>query len=281
MPKVKLICNWSSSEEVIRLWDKQSQGGGRWEDLQLVPDEKSADYFVIINFPFAGEGFDPKRTIIFPMEPAHGRAGWGPWRDPSPRKFLRVMSHDKHYNNIEWHLSKTYRQLMEEPVKKSLVLSSVTSDLVAFEGQRKRVGFLQSLSDSGVPYDLFGRSNRFQIPNYRGPLPWVSKETGLMPYRYTFAGENCREHNYFTEKLIDAILAECLCFYWGCPNISDYIAPRAIIPVDLDRPQAAIETIREAIAENEWEKRIDVIRAEKKKILNELQFFPRLHRLLR
>jgi hypothetical protein len=262
------------------LWDKQSQGGGRWDDLQLVADEKKADYFVIINFPFPGERFDPRRTVIFPMEPAHGRVQWGSWRDPSPRKFLRVMSHDKEHNNLEWHLSKTYPALMEQPVEKSLLLSSVTSDIVIFEGQRKRVEFLKTLGQSGIPCDLFGRANRFQIPNYRGPLPCQQKEGGLMPYRYTFAAENCQEHNYFTEKLIDGILSECLCFYWGCLNVSDYIDSRAFIPIDLDRPAEAIEVIRNAMARNEWEKRIEVIRTEKRKILTQLQFFPRLHRLL-
>jgi hypothetical protein len=267
-------------EEILRRWTKQSQGDGRWDDLQMVLDEKKADYFVVINFPFAGEQIEPRHTIIFPMEPEHNRGNWGAWRNPPPGKFLRVMSHDKHYNNLQWHLSQTYSELMEQPVDKSLVFSSVTSDLVEFEGQRKRVQFLKTLSGSGIPFDLFGRGNRCQIPNYRGALPTVKKDAGLFPYQYTFAGENCREYNYFTEKLIDAILAECLCFYWGCPNVSDYIDPRAFIPVDLDRPREAIEVIRSAIAGKEWENRVEIIRAEKKKILTQLQFFPRLHRLL-
>jgi len=280
MCQVKLICNWSKSEDILRLWDKQSQGGGRWNDLQLVLDEGKADFFVIINFPFAGEHFDPHRTIVFPMEPAHGRAGWGYWRNPPPRDFWQVMSHGQHHNNVEWHLSWTYAELMSRSIVKTKTLSSVTSDVTEVPGQRKRVEFLDALSRSGMAFDLFGRGNRFNIPNYRGALPSCQKEDGLFPYQYTVAAENCREHNYFTEKLSDAILGECLCFYWGCPNVSDYIDPRAYIPIDLDRPDEAIATIRHAIDGREWEKRLEVIRKEKQKILNHLQFFPRLHGLL-
>lgn len=282
MPTAKLICNWCSSEEISRGWGRQSQGDGRWEDLQLISDGKKADYFVIINFPPKEEQFDPRRTIIFPMEPRHNRRDWRDWRDPDPRRFLRVMSHDRHYNNIVWQLSKTYLELINEPpIEKTRQLSSVTSDLADSDGQRRRIEFLRVLETTDLKYDLFGRGNKFQLANYRGPLPPRDKGGGLLPYCYTFAAENCQEHNYFTEKLTDAILAECLCFYWGCPNVGDYIDSRAFIPIDIYSPDEAIGIMRRAMAGNEWERRIEFIRAGKKRILDQLQFFPRLLGLLR
>ncbi|MBP1777768.1 MAG: hypothetical protein H6Q86_3778, partial [candidate division NC10 bacterium] len=98
--------------------------------------------------------------------------------------------------------------------------------------------------------------------------------------KYTFAAESHAEKNYFTEKLVDAILSECLCFYWGCPNLSDYIDPRAYIRLDLDDFDAAAHTITTAIAQGEWERRIDFIRREKRKILEEYQVFPTLQRIV-
>ena len=102
----------------------------------------------------------------------------------------------------------------------------------------------------------------------------------MAPYRYFFAAENNSEHNFITEKLWEPLLTETLCFYWGCPNAADWVDPRAFIPVDLDDFEQAFETMRGAILANEWEKRLDVIRREKHKVLDHYQFFPTLERIL-
>ena len=60
-----------------------------------------------------------------------------------------------------------------------------------------------------------------------------------MPYRYTIAVENSAHDNYFTEKIIDALLSECLPFYWGCPNFATHIDPRAFITLPLNDFAAA------------------------------------------
>ena len=106
------------------------------------------------------------------------------------------------------------------------------------------------------------------------------KDDGLMPYKYTIACENCSEPGYFTEKLADAILSECLCFYWGCPNLEEYIDGDAFVRLDLDNFEGSMEIVKRAIVEDWWVKRIDIIRREKKKILEEIGFFPRLKKEL-
>ena len=40
-------------------------------------------------------------------------------------------------------------------------------------------------------------------------------------YKYVFSCENNSEKNYATEKIWEPILFECLCFYWGCPNLEE------------------------------------------------------------
>ncbi|HYV89717.1 MAG TPA: glycosyltransferase, partial [Candidatus Polarisedimenticolia bacterium] len=101
-----------------------------------------------------------------------------------------------------------------------------------------------------------------------------------MPYRYFFAAENNSEHNFITEKLWEPLLTETLCFYWGCPNAADWVDPRAFIRLDLDDFEAAFQTMKRAILANEWEKRLDVIRREKRKVLDHYQLFPTLERIL-
>ncbi len=57
----------------------------------------------------------------------------------------------------------------------------------------------------------------------RGYKPFDLKSEGLAPYRFSVVIENVREENYFTEKLIDAILCETVPIYLGCPNINRFM----------------------------------------------------------
>lgn len=75
-------------------------------------------------------------------------------------------------------------------------------------------------------------------------------------------------------------MAECLCFYWGCPNINKWLHPDSYVCLDLSDFDSSFEIIKRAIDEDWWSKRIHVIRAEKIRILNELQFFPRVEKII-
>lgn len=48
------------------------------------------------------------------------------------------------------------------------------------------------------------------------------KSPALAPYMFSFIIENIKYPHYFTEKLIDCLLAGCVPIYWGAPNIGDY-----------------------------------------------------------
>ena len=122
--------------------------------------------------------------------------------------------------------------------------------------------------------------NKFLWKNYKGSLPPHKKDDSLFPYKYSFNVENFSIKNYYTEKLIDGILSETLVFYWGCPNIEEYINEKCYVRLNLDNFEKSLETIKKAIEEDWWYQRIDIIRKEKQKILNELGFFPRLKKLI-
>jgi hypothetical protein len=79
---------------------------------------------------------------------------------------------------------------------------------------------------------------------------------------------------------VDAILSECVCFYWGCPNVQDILDPETYIVLNIDDIEGSLQVIQEAIRNQEWERRIGAIRREKRRILTELQLFPRLEREL-
>lgn len=277
--RVALMGDWCSPAELRSQWSRMGKDGPRWDALEIVEPGAPADLAVVVNRAPLAFNFDA--TLLIQMEPRSGREGWGLWRDPSHELFWGVWGHGETLNNVEWHLGKTYRELSTESITKSRELSSVTSSMYAQVGHRKRIDFLKYCESAGLQFDLFGHDNAHGFASYRGALPPYQKEDGLYPYRYTIACENSSWPGYATEKLWDGILAECLTFYWGAPNIADFLHPHAFVWLDLDDFSKALASIRDALTRNLWEERLPIIRQEKHRILNELQFFPRLERFLR
>jgi GR25 family glycosyltransferase involved in LPS biosynthesis len=214
------------------------------------------------------------------MEPRHAVEAWGAWSAPDDREFLQVRSHAHYRNNVEWHLSLRYDELGDRAIHKTKDLSSVTSGRIADHGQRLRVAFLHHLEAHGVDVDIYGRDNSQGFRGYLGVLPPYTKDDGILPYRYTLAAENTAEPNYFTEKIVDAILGETLCFYWGCPNLESYFDPDSFIRLPLDDLDASRRIVADAINSQVWAERLDVIRAQKQRILEEYQVFPTIARVV-
>ena len=282
---IRLVSNWALTEQLHADFERQSMGAGRWNGLQLVDDEADADHTVVLNHP-GPQLVDPTRSIVLHMEPDRSTHLWGPWTDPDPRSVVQFCGHRSQPNVAEWHLDATWAELgggdsRAAPIVKTRDLSTVTSYKETFEGHRLRVALIRHLVASGVPIDVYGAGAIAGVPGHRGALPERDKRDGLFPYRYTFAAENSAEHNYVTEKLFDGILAECLTFYWGCPNISELVDPDAYVVLPIEDLEESRRIIERSIADNLWEQRLPAIRAEKQRILDEYQLFPTIERALR
>lgn len=282
--KLKLFTPWKHLDTYSDEWDKRLMPGNKiWKSdkfaLSWTHNANEADYHVIMNFPQHDAKYSPDKAILLRMEPAKLFMGT-PFQNPEPSIYRYLFSQR---SSLEWHLGRSFDQLTidllpENDLKISLlktkVISTITSGLQVDPGHRLRYQFLSYLEDF-KGFDFFGRDHSTNKA-YRGPLTNRVKDDGLIPYKYTVAAENNWEANYFTEKIVDAILAECLCFYWGCPNIEQYIDERAFIRIPIERPLEAVEIIKKAIDNDEYSKRLPYIRAMKKKIVNELQIMPTL-----
>lgn len=284
--RVLMLCNWCDSQTLCNLWNKMSKGNYTWNDIKIVWQDTNIDYYCVINCPPIGIVPDPRKTIFFSMEPNQDKnpRQWGDWSKPKPDEFFFCGTHKLAYNNNEWHLKKSYKELLEEPVIKDPnvagVLSTVLSDKYRDPGHVKRIDFVKYLDNKGViPVHVFG-SNKFKWKSYKGSPPSHEKDEAMFPYKYVFNAENHQIRNYYTEKLIDGILAECLVFYWGCSNIKDFIDERAYVQLDLIDFSKNQAIIKQAIDENWWEQRLPFIQAAKKDILQNKQFFPRLERII-
>lgn len=288
--RVKLIASWAPSAQVCEMWDRMSQGDLRWNDIQVTASD-DADFFVILDWPWEGEFYKPERTIVFQMEPwcalpsqTWGVKTWGEWSRPDPTRFLQVRSHRQFPNNGFWQLAATYHELRTRPIVKTGTLASIISGKYFDPGHVQRVDFLRYIErrdDDVVRVDMYAYDNPLGFSSWVGPHPPGLKDAALLPYRYFLGVENNREHNFITEKLYEPLLTETLCFYSGAPNADEHIDPRAFIAIDLDDFDQAFHVIREAILRDEWSRRIEYIRREKRKVLEHLQFFPTLERVLR
>jgi GR25 family glycosyltransferase involved in LPS biosynthesis len=285
--RIKMLCNWCSSEQLCKEWSNMPTG----EKLVMTAtaDPSAIDYYVIINSPPADASYVPAKTLVFQMEPwiadpakPWGVKTWGDWAEPDPQKFFKVFTHKTHLNNVQWQIDYPFST---EPVLNEKInrIATICSQKNFDTGHLLRNNFIRyvQFSEAGSNLiDIWGRENYHQFQNYKGPVPADNKYNVYANYKYCFAAENNSEPNYATEKIWEAILCESLCFYWGCPNLADYLDEKAFVRLPLEDPTAALNIIQQALAEDWWAQRIGAIKQMKEKILKKLGFFPLLTELL-
>lgn len=285
--RIKLLCNWSTSKDFCKEWSNlyEDVNNKKWKNIQITDSNDNVDYYVIINYPYKDEYYEPSKSLIFHMEPwVHdpnknwGVKCWKKWSDPDESTFLYVGTHKNALNNVQWQINIPKYISSVRSNKVISILSAKNFDI----GHQNRINFIRHMENNNEnQIEIFGHSNYHQFKNYQGHLINDKKENHYINYKYCLAVENNMEFNYATEKIWESILCECLTFYWGCPNLEDYIDSAAFVRLDMDDFDKSMNIIKRAIEEDWWSQRIDVIRREKNKIINELGFFPRLKKILR
>ena len=294
--RIKMLSNWCSSKKLCEEWSNMcnnKDGGFKWNKIELTCDDKSIDYYVVINYPQPGSYYDPKKTIVFQMEPwvyddnkNWGIKTWGDeWSSPDPSKFLKVFTHKTHLNNVQWQIDYPfYSKEVTNGDKKLNKVATICSSKNFDDGHILRNTFIkyyEQHSDKEETLDVFGRENYHNFDSlYKGQVPDDNKYNVYSKYKYALSVENNSEKNYATEKIWEAILCESLCFYWGCPNLHEYIDENAFVKLPIDNKEESFNIIQKAIKEDWWSQRIDAIKKMKQKILNELGFFPVLEKLV-
>jgi hypothetical protein len=279
--KVLIVSNWDTSENTKNQYAKYDPYIGTNRYFEFVSLEEiqrtgeTPDYYLICNFPVPFSiPFAPNKSIVMQLEPKFWTSThWGPWSKPDPSLFLDVRSSDTYMNGLLWQLNKTHKELLNEsPVRKTKVLSTIMSGKYFDIGHLFRIDFIKYLEANGVDIDIWSNDSNFfrGYRGYKGSHPKDDKNIGIVPYKYYFHAENNFEYNFITEKIWDSITAECVCFYAGCPNISDYVDPACYILLDprKEKFRENLDIVKRAIENDEWSKRIDIIRKEKIRILN-------------
>jgi len=158
-------------------------------------------------------------------------------------------------------------------IQKTRLFSCITSDLNFMEGHFYRLRMVDILDKSiEEGLDIWGKpyGNNFfdRLTKYKGYL--AQKYDGLWDYKYHFISENSFEKGYFTEKIVDPLVTETLCFYDGCQDLERFIDEKAFVRVNVKEPMAAAEKMISLIQNNEYAKRIKYIRQQKKRFLTDL-----------
>ena len=275
--KIKFICNWTSSQELSNTWNKMTNNG-IWKNL-IITTLDDYDYLIVINNPPINyPSFNKKKSILIHMEPNMERK-----KKVNETEWYGTIIHRNDFNVAEWHLQKTYSQLINSQFNNKIYsISGILSPKYTDIGQIKRIDFVKYL-EQFVDIHIFGSQqsqDRWLWKNYKGSLPYHNKDNGLIPYKYHFNCENHFYKNYATEKIFDGILSECLVFYSGCPNIKEFIDEKAFVYLELDNFEDDINKIITAIKEDWWSQRIDIIRKEKQRILNDYNLFERLYKII-
>ena len=267
--KLLLVCNWTSTKNLILTWKKMLRNDSPFE---LVNNDEPYDYCIIANSAPPDINIVRDKTILIHMEP-----NMTPPYDAD--KYFATITYDHTWNVCEWHFSWPYNKILNENAgPKEDKISTVLSPKYNDSGQMKRIDFVKHI-ENDIDIDVFG-NNKWNYKNYKGSLPYHHKDMALINYKYTFNAENHNINNYVTEKLYDAILSETLCFYNGAPNVREIVNPMCYVELDLIDFEKDKQIIQDAIKNDLWSERINYIKAEKKRILEEISLFGRLENII-
>jgi hypothetical protein len=296
---------------------RQSKGNNEWEDIKLVIGETEADYYLVVNHPYIPEKrgnlyehnfdyYDSSKSVVMLIEPPEVvNRTWGKWEKPQDKDYLKVLSPAVNRMPAWWEIDVPYERLKNGPLfEKTKLMSAVLTGKTYHPGHKIRVEFFKRYLKTMEGFDLWGRPgpgwpNKWHdnpqkvkakwggcevmgtFKNYHGELPVRNKNQGVLPYEYHFACENSKHKNYFTEKVIDPILADSLPFYWGCPNLHEFIPKESFIQLPLEGDmKRSYEIIQSTIKNNERKDRLPYIQKAKEIIIDELNLFPTLHKII-
>ena len=257
---------------------------GVWGNYKFIidPNLQKCDFWVVFTeYGLVRETCicNPQNIIFLPLESFATSIRY-------PQEFLRqfgkIITVQKeiqgdnviYYQNAPpWFVEKSYDELINQsnPIKTKL-LSIICSDKTFTDGHRKRLEFTKRIkSHFGDDIDFFGRGiNSFE-----------SKWETLASYKFHIAIENNFCDDYFTEKIIDPILAGSYPFYYGCPNLEKYIPKDAFTRIDISDFEQTISVIEYVINNNQiYNEYLRNINFYKKLIINNLQFFPMICQFL-
>ncbi len=251
-------------------------GGYKFE---INNDAGECDYWVVIeSVPQTQTARVPEGNLIFVLsEPEYNHV----YSSNYLGQFDRILTwrEDIRGDNVmrtncvtNWWVKRTYDQLKNDVVEKTATLSVVSSNRATFPGHRRRFAFINRM--------IGHFKDRLAVYGGLGGETVHDKYDAIAPYEYSIAIEADQHAGYWTEKIVDCYLSETMPIYFGCPDIADFVPADTFVAIDIDDYKGSIRTIEEAIDGNLYQQRRQKIIEVKHRILDELQVFPHIARIL-
>jgi hypothetical protein len=153
----------------------------------------------------------------------------------------KLYSHSAHH----WFVEIPYNDILAKTPPKKKLISAVISNKVDTPIHRQRFEFAKKLkAHFGDRLDWLGRGVSDTGDN---------KLVGLADYKYHIVIENGAWEHYWTEKLADSYVANCLPFYWGSPNVNQYFPANSMRKIDVFHARKSISIIEESIRNQDFD----------------------------
>jgi hypothetical protein len=153
--------------------------------------------------------------------------------------------------------------LKQLPVK-TRMMSMMISEKASQSGHIYRHELVQKILQTNLPIDIYGRGCKFykhlNDPRIRGEF--IEGEP-YNDYQYHICIENCQSNHYFSEKIMNPLLANTIPIYMGCRNIDSYF-PDMVIKLS-GNIEEDISILRQLIIDTKFEKPGIIIDIEKVK----------------
>jgi len=284
-------CIGMSPKALLDQFQKLTPGNsGVWGNLKGVGEVKNAQIVVVL------EGLPPKFNrqllknkivICFPLEPPVIRAvknfPLGSIKcyletHPFVCHFLGFLSPKINYDEL--------KLLPYTPHPRRLCI--ICSNIKLTPSHIARYKFVLRLARELPWCDLYGfgwDEETPSLPNYKGAFgngyrgqkinsPYKNKLDILSEYQYVIVIENSQHHNYFTEKLTDAILGWSYPLYYGAPNIKGVLPPHSVTCINIENYDKAKETIQKTTAHPPTQQMIEGLTKARNDILDTFNIWP-------
>lgn len=157
----------------------------------------------------------------------------------------------------------TEKEFIEKEFNKKFKVSFIKSHKNYLEGHKMR---------QYVPELMLNRN--FESLNLSNiPIKFPLFEDSM----FHIAIENCRETNYFSEKIVDCFMSKTVPIYCGCPNIGDYFDINGII---IFNNLNELHSILSKLTVDDYINRIDILGENYNISKNYAFFFQRINNLL-
>jgi hypothetical protein len=125
---------------------------------------------------------------------------------------------------------------------KNNVMSIIVSNKNVTSGHRYRHEFVKKIIEQKLPIDIYGHgSSKYTYDRIRGSFQEDS--VPFQSYLFSICIENVITNDYFTEKVMNPLMHNCVPIYSGCKNINNYVENVILLQNDIEKDIALVKNI--------------------------------------